>query len=123
MNYLDEGRRLWERYVPRSGQADTVQGELLRSVEKLRDEAIRNGNGNWDEGFEILLTYLEQHLFDAGVFPPEVIERSRVIINALRNWRVPVLEDEPYDYLGDRVVDYYDHYGSTPHSHNPALGR
>jgi hypothetical protein len=28
------------------GLADTVQGELLRAVEKLRDEAQRNGNVN-----------------------------------------------------------------------------
>jgi hypothetical protein len=48
-------RKIWRQFVPSAGQAETVQGELLRAMEKLRDEAARNGNGNWDEGFETLL--------------------------------------------------------------------
>jgi hypothetical protein len=27
---------IWHDLVPKSGQADTVQGELLRAIEKLR---------------------------------------------------------------------------------------
>nr|WP_176573403.1 hypothetical protein [Nonomuraea pusilla] len=41
--YAEETRRIWKTYVPLRGQADTVQGELLRAVEKLRDEAQSNG--------------------------------------------------------------------------------
>jgi hypothetical protein len=54
MDYLKEGKDIWSQFVPKSGQALTVQGELLRAVEKMRDEAVRNDNGNWDRGFEIL---------------------------------------------------------------------
>ncbi|MFI6600498.1 hypothetical protein ACIBHX_30000 [Nonomuraea sp. NPDC050536] len=32
--------------------------ELLRAVEKLRDEALRNGNINWSDSFERLVTFL-----------------------------------------------------------------
>lgn len=71
MNYFDEATEIWRRFVPPKGQADTVQGELLRAVEKLRDEATRNGNGNWDDGFEQLLSYLKLHLLDAEVYPPQ----------------------------------------------------
>ena len=53
---------IWRNLVPKSGQADTVQGELLRAVEKLRWEAQTNGNINWDEGFEILIAFLEKNL-------------------------------------------------------------
>jgi hypothetical protein len=45
--YFEEAQDIWKNFVPPSGQAATVQGELLRAIEKLRDEAMRNGNGNW----------------------------------------------------------------------------
>ena len=123
LDYFEEARNIWQQFVPQAGQADTVQGELLRAVEKLRDEAIRNGNGNWDEGFRILLSYLKQHLLDEAVFSTDQISRSKSILNRLRRGRDPLLEDEPYDYLGARVVDYYRRYGSQPHAHNPQLRR
>ena len=53
MKYYAEAKRLWSTYVPKNGQADTVQGELIRAIEKLRDEVQRNGNGNWDRGHQI----------------------------------------------------------------------
>ena len=41
MKYADEAKHLWQTYVPKSGQADTVQGELiarLRSCEMKPEE-------------------------------------------------------------------------------------
>ena len=32
VKYFEEAKRLWHTYVPKSGQADTVQGELIRAV-------------------------------------------------------------------------------------------
>ena len=46
MKYYKETKYLWNTYVPKKGQALTVQGELVRAVEKLRDEAQRNGNND-----------------------------------------------------------------------------
>jgi hypothetical protein len=46
VQHLEEARSLWQKAVPRTGQAATIQGELLRAVERLRDEAQRNGNIN-----------------------------------------------------------------------------
>jgi hypothetical protein len=42
VRYFEEARSLWQQYVPARGQAGTVQGELIRAVEKLRDEAQRD---------------------------------------------------------------------------------
>jgi hypothetical protein len=123
VDYLEECRAIWREFVPKSGQSDTIQGELLRAIEKLRDEAIRNGNGNWDEGFRILLAYLRQHLLDSTVFSNDQIERTKDILKRLRRGSDPLMDDEPYDYLGERVVDYYRHYGSKLHTHNPNLWR
>jgi hypothetical protein len=42
--YSEIGKYIWKTYVPKSGQAETIQGELSRACEKLADEAQRNGN-------------------------------------------------------------------------------
>ena len=123
VNYFREAKEIWTQFVPLSGQADTRQGELLRAVEKLRDEATRNGNGNWDNGFRLLLAFLKQHLLDAGLFSAEQIGQSKAILKRLARSRDPEMDDAPYDYISARVVDYYRHYGSTPHQHNPELLR
>jgi hypothetical protein len=41
MKYFEEAKFLWQNFVPQSGQADKIQGELIRAVERLRDEAQR----------------------------------------------------------------------------------
>jgi len=100
-----------------------VQGELLRAVEKLRDEAMRNGNGNWDAGFEILLDYLDDKLSDQQVYSQERIIETKRGLARLRNSSSPYLADDLYDQLGDRVVEYFKFHGSQPHQMNPRLYR
>ncbi|MBI3678212.1 MAG: hypothetical protein HY243_16505 [Proteobacteria bacterium] len=123
MKYFEEAKKIWQEHVPKLGQSDTVEGELLRAAEKLRDEAIRNGNGNWDEGFEILLSYLEDKLLDPIVFSDGAITDTRKILIRLRDFEDPCLEDEPYDELSDRTVEYLLHYGTQPRSKNAKLQR
>jgi hypothetical protein len=62
---LDDFRRLWRELVPAAGPADSLQGELLRAVENLRDESCRNGNRNFG------LRHLEQ---------------CRLLTDTLNNW-------------------------------------
>jgi hypothetical protein len=123
MKYFNEAHEIWQKFVPKRGQAETSQGEMLRAVEKLRDEARRNGNINWDKGFEILLHYLAEKLGDSQVFDTAVIEQSQSILRRLGNFEDPYLGNDLYDELSDRVVEYFRHYGSLPHKHNPSLGR
>ena len=123
MRYEEEAKQIWKSFVPKSGQAETVQGELLRAVEKLRDEALRNGNGNWDEGFEMLLTYLKIKLTDNRVYSEESIGEIKRFLIRLKDFDNPYLEDDLYDKLGERVVEYFKFYGSQPHKKNPVLHR
>lgn len=123
MEHFDEAQRIWSTFVPPSGQAATVQGELLRAVEKLRDEAIRNGNKNWDAGFEILLDFLRQRLLDPTVYSATMIARTRAMLERLNDFERPLLDDEPFDALGDRVVEWFRHFGSQPHLANTKLHR
>ncbi len=121
--YFAVGKRIWQECVPKSGQSLTVEGELLRSVEKLRDEALRNGNGNWDEGFEILLQFLGGRLLDSKVFSASILKDTNTILAQLAKQNPPLLDDAPFDRLSDRVVDYFLFYGSQSHTRNPKLNR
>lgn len=123
MQFIDEAKAIWKNFVPRSGQADTVQGELIRAIAKLEDEAIRNGNGNWDDGFELLLDFLHQHLLDPRVYSAETIESTSRALVSLREDDDAWLDTNVYDALSDRAVEYFRFYGSQPHQHNPHLYR
>ena len=41
--YFEKAKFIWKNYVPKRGQSEFVQGELLRAIEKLRDKAQRSG--------------------------------------------------------------------------------
>jgi hypothetical protein len=124
MLYFEEARDLWRTYVPRSGQAASVQGELIRAVEKLRDEAQRNGNVNWDHGFEILARFLRDTLVTSGPFAPPILKQIERDVARLLNFETPETDDELYDRLTDRVVEWARaHPDPLPHKHNPDLHR
>lgn len=123
MRYFDEAARIWRECVPKSGQADTTEGELLRAVEKLRDEATRNGNSNWDLGFEMLLAFLESKLLDKAVYSEAALAVTQATLVRLRDFDRPCLEDEQYDQLGDRVAEYLQYYGTLRHLKNSELHR
>lgn len=124
MRHFEEARTIWKTKVPPSGQADTIEGELLRAVEKLRWEAQQNGNINWDVGFEILIYFLQAHLLDAAIYPDDVLKATQAILDGfLYPSGLPDVADEPYDELSDRIVEWYRHSGSRPHLHDPKLYR
>jgi hypothetical protein len=123
MQYSKEAKEIWDKFVPKSGQAQTVQGELLRAVEKLRDEATRNANQNWDQSFEIFVRYLEDKLTDTKVFSEAKIAETKTILARLKQDDEPYTDNDFYDFLSDRVVEYFKFYGSRPHPHNPQLHR
>lgn len=54
--------QLFEKLVPPSGEANSVQGELVRASTKLFREAMRNANGNFDSYFRDLGHFLERLL-------------------------------------------------------------
>lgn len=65
MDYIEKANELWEAYVPESGQATTLQGELLRQIEALRTEAQQNDNINFDEDYAYFCDFILQTLKDA----------------------------------------------------------
>jgi hypothetical protein len=128
---------IWRNLVPKSGQATTVQGELLRAVEKLRWEAQENGNINWDEGFVILVDYLKQTLNSQPTFTASELhtiktdtDRLRSFVpveeldNELNSGSLPYVENDLYDRLTGFVVSF-SRANPEPleRAVNPELGR
>ena len=52
---------LFEKLVPASGQATTVQGEVVRSINKLVNDCVSNGLANWDAGYDRLCVFALRH--------------------------------------------------------------
>jgi hypothetical protein len=123
VKYAEEAGRIWRTYVPKRGQADTVQGELIRVVEKLRDEAGRNGNINWDDGFERLVSFLQRTLNDPRVFDASASQEIAGDLALICNTDVPAA-DETFDRLTDRLVEWCrQHPEPVTHPLDPELHR
>ena len=133
--YDKEYGDLWDKYVPKSGQANTVQGELVRAIGRLASEAYRNGNINWDAGFRILVTFLQKHLADPAVFDRKTVAQIKNDLSAIGNMgngSSPMdfadydsaKRDDVYDRITDRVVEWcVDHPKAIRLPKNPKLKR
>ncbi|WP_299333942.1 hypothetical protein [uncultured Psychroserpens sp.] len=111
--YLEHGRYIWQHYVPKSGQSEFVQGELLRAIEKLRDEAHRNGNINFNEKcHRILISYLREKLTDEHLFDNATIKKINKDLDRLSIEDQPYTYDDIYDRIDNRIVDWYLYYGN-----------
>ncbi len=121
--YFKKAKSIWEKYVPKNGQAKYVQGELLRAIEKLRDEAHRNGNVNFNKDCHvILISFLREKLCDQSLFNEPTIHQINIDLDRLLIHAKPYLEDDIYDRINDRIVDWHEKYQSTIiHERNPRL--
>lgn len=118
------GSWIWKNLVPSSGQAETVQGELLRANEKLRDEAQRNGNINWDSGFVILIEFLESHLCAKKKLRSDPSRSLRGDLERLRNYEHPYTEDDLFDRIESEIYSFcLKNRELIPHERNPELHR
>jgi hypothetical protein len=98
---------MWRTLVPPSGQAASVQGELIRAVERLRWEAQNNGNQNWDAGSELFCTFIETTLLASPNFSAQARAEITADVGRLRDIEDPYTEDDLYDRLVDRIVEFH----------------
>jgi len=107
-DYNKTAKVIWQKLVPKSGQADTVQGELLRAIEKLRDEAHRNGNGNFHKDCHgLLVKYLKKYLIDESIFGKEMALEIKKGLKEISYKTIPYTDDDIYDNINERIVDWY----------------
>lgn len=110
--YLEKGTYIWQTFVPASGQAKFVQGELLRAIEKLRDEAQRNGHINFNEKcHQMLIQYLKENLLDRNVFDVHTIEQIEQDLKRIGLKNQPYTGDDLYNRINDRIIDWFMFYG------------
>ncbi|HRF99868.1 MAG TPA: hypothetical protein PKZ75_02055 [Bacteroidia bacterium] len=121
--YLETGKFIWKNYVPKSGQAETVQGELLRAIEKLADEAQRNGNINFNEDCHtIFISFIRKYLNDEKLFDKATIKQINQDLDTISIEDEPYTEDDLYDRLRERIIDWYlNNKTPIPNSKNPTL--
>ena len=125
--HLKECKFIWENMVPKSGQADNIQGELLREAEKLRNEACDNGNINWDSNFSWFCDNIYGTLSGSGIFDEEKCEILRKALTYIKEngeyayrynqglisdeecdpARLAYTDDDLYDYIEDAIAEYY----------------
>lgn len=73
-----------ENYVPKSGQADNLQGELLREIEELRCEAQDDGNINWDEDHSYFCNFISKKLLEQSIFSNIEKEEITLIMSYIK---------------------------------------
>ena len=126
MRHFDICKNIWKELVPQTGQADTVQGELLRQAEKLRSEAQDNGNHNWDDNYAWFCEFIRDSLIKSGLFDDTrsntlclAIEYIKSCGEYARNYNLgkipdevvnPMLfayvDDDLYDYIEDAIAEF-----------------
>jgi hypothetical protein len=106
VRYREEAAELFIKYVPRSGQAETEQGELIRAVEKLADEARRHGNAHWNEDFEHLAEFVRDRLTASSLFDRAVKDEINADIDRVLAHEDPVVDEALYGRLLDHVVEW-----------------
>lgn len=107
LRYPEIAQRIWTELVPKAGPANTVQGELLRAVEMLRDEAQRNANANYRKKHKRLARFIRDTLIKSNLFDGKEIERIRTDTQRLMKDSRPYTNDDLYDHLVDLVCMYY----------------
>ncbi len=106
MLYREEAKKLFDTYAPDSGQADTVQGELIRCVYHLRMEAYRNGNMNWDRGFVLMADYLQNTLCVGDEFNKAEKKQIKADLKRIKKFNDVLDDDTLYDRITDKVVEW-----------------
>ncbi|MBI1175980.1 hypothetical protein GC207_00915 [bacterium] len=88
--------------VPPCGEADTLQGEIVRAFGRLEDEFSRNGNTNWDPGdyHGEFIRMLKLYLADSEAFDPAKVQRINESAELIRL----AAEDVEQKKIGEDIV-------------------
>jgi hypothetical protein len=107
LKYPEVARTIWKTLVPPRGQASSVQGELLRAIEKLKDEAQRNGNINYSKSHKKLAGFIQATLATSGIWDSRTIAKLKKETKKLEFAARPYLEDDIYDFLTDLACEFF----------------
>ena len=95
--YQEEGDRLYEEMVPASGSASTLNGELIRAINRLFYEYCNNGNCNAAEAH-----YVGDRFYDEDDEDPDEIES--VEIDRFYERFITLIEDTLCEKINSKEV-------------------
>ena len=99
-SYQKESDELWEHLVPREGEAETVNGELIRIAHRLYHEYCNNGNGNarYERTVEHSYSWYED---DEDDYEVVIADYWEGMIDYLRN----TIRDKELNNVCDRIKE------------------
>ena len=139
--YFHECKEIWKNYVPKEGQAENLQGELLREIEKLRYEAQDNGNRNWDEDYSYFCDFISKSLCEQSIFSESEKKEITAIMSYIKECgnyaqkfnhgktlfspeKMAYVDDNLYDIISDKIGRLHKAYGRpVPYEKNDNIKR
>ena len=142
--YFNECKYIWKNYVPKYGQSNTLQGELLREIEKIRYEAQNNGNINWDDDYLYFCDFITNSLLEQSVFSQDEKNEIRIIMTYIKECgsyakdffnneiyeieldllKIAYTDDNLYDIICDKIGKLQkDHSEPIPYKINENIRR
>jgi hypothetical protein len=122
LKYPEIADKIRRELIPQNGQADTVQGELLRAIDKLKYEAQGNGNINYAKGHNLLAKFILDTLRNSSLFDHSQKVKIELETKKLMKGSSPYTDDDVYDYLTDQVCIFYlNNIKLVNHKHNPLI--
>lgn len=101
--YFDECKYIWENYVPKSGQADNLQGELLREIEEIT----------------LIMSYIKECGMYAQKFNSGIIPENEVDID-----KIAYTDNNLYDIICDKIGQLQkEHNFPIPYVQNDTIKR
>jgi hypothetical protein len=113
-------KRLTKELVPVGGEADTLQGELVRCIGNLGDEARRNGWMNWDVGDVEAIDVLRRYLPDRAVFSDAICQQIEKSLDTVRYAGEKGADEGVFGYeelkfLAQYVAEWCQHHSDLIH--------
>jgi hypothetical protein len=103
---------LYKSLVPPLGEAETLQGELLRIIGNAEDEANRNGFMNWDEEDDRDMDLFVDQICEGSIFDEvtrrKIKECAARIKNAAHDTKELLPRAEDWHFMHFRAVDWCD---------------
>lgn len=93
--------------IPLVGEAETLEGEMLRELDILKDEAWRNGNVNYSATHKAYAEFILDNLTNFTKTSHSDIVKITEAVKNLMNPENPYLEDDVYDYLTDEICKFH----------------
>lgn len=107
LHYPEIALKIWTELIPKTGTPNTVHGELLQAVERLRDEAKYNAHTKNRRQQKRTARFIRDTLISSNLFDAGEIERIRSGTSRLMKASRPYTNDDIYDHLVDQVCVYY----------------